>query len=66
MVGKGRLTFVEFLQSGELGGEAAFTRCVDYEDDFALVGVEGDFVAFFVFGLEGVEVVGHACKVSDR
>lgn len=62
--GEGWLTFVEFLQPRELWREAAFTRCVDYEDDFAFVGVEGDFVAFFVFGLEGVEVVGHACEVS--
>ena len=31
---------VEFLQTLELGREAAFGGCVDYEDDFVLEGRE--------------------------
>ncbi len=64
--GGGRRTFVEFLESGILRCETAFTRCVDYEDYFAFQVVEGVFVAFFVFGLELPEGLGlgHACEVS--
>ena len=38
---------VEFLEAFELGGEAAFGGCVDYEDDFVAEGGEGVGLAFF-------------------
>jgi hypothetical protein len=39
--------FVEVLETLVLGREAAFRGCVYNEDDFALVGFEGDGISFF-------------------
>lgn len=58
--------FVEFLESFELRGEAAFGGGVDYEDGLAFEVGEVVFAAFFIFRLERVErsCRGHVCSRS--
>ena len=48
-------TFVEFLEALKLGCEAAFARCIDDENDFALELFEREGSALLIVGLKIVE-----------